>query len=57
MKVFGNFNPIVNNDAMSFEILDSKNIFSDCLYTDIPVLTKENIWINYFCSHIGHFVS
>lgn len=43
MKVFGNFNPIVNNDAMSFEILDSKNIFFDCLYIDIPVLTKENI--------------
>ena len=43
MKVFGNVNPIVINYAMSFEILDSKNIFFDCLYIDIPVLTKENI--------------
>lgn len=44
MKVFGNFNPIVKNDAMSFEILDSKNKnISDTFYIDMLDIKKDKL--------------
>ncbi len=45
IKVFGNFNPIVDNDSMSFEILDSKNKnISDKFYIDLPEFKKNYIY-------------
>lgn len=44
MKVFGNFNSVIKDENMSFEILDSKNkILSEDFYIDLPIIKKGNV--------------